>query len=108
MAFFNLMSTKTIKCIVCAKKIVEKYNDLILLVFLGSLYGRMAIDDSWKCVKISHILKSESCYFYLPCVVYKACLIFSLVMPCMVISLTTGGLGYSGYRHKHFGLMHSH
>lgn len=30
---------------------VETCNDWILCVFLGSLYGRITVHESWKCVK---------------------------------------------------------
>lgn len=42
---------------------VEKCNDLILFVFLGSLYGRMTVHESCKCVKMNRVLMCERLLF---------------------------------------------
>lgn len=61
---------------------VDKCNDWILFVFLGSLYGRTAIDGSWKSVKISHIVKCERLLFLPPIPGIQS--LFSF-LPCHVL-----------------------
>ena len=84
---------------------VEKHNDWILFVFSGSLYGRMTVHESWKCVKMNRILKCERLLFLPLMPGIRSLFGFP---PCHASRVTglRGGLGHSGYRHKLFGLMH--